>query len=83
MSARWTHASCERCWIDERSDRDPLGNVVSVARPHRVLTPEGETPEVERCCRCGAMTIVGIYQRGDPATFLCGGDPGWGPVHDG
>jgi len=81
MSDRWNHAICEADWIACRSNRGPLGNVISVDRPFRVLTPEGETPAVERCCACGSPTIVGIYWREDPAVFLCGGAADWGPVH--
>jgi hypothetical protein len=80
--SRWRHSVCELDWIAQRSNRGPLGDVISVDRPTRVVTPDGETPDVEKCCVCGAMTIVGIYVRGNPDHFLCGGSPQWGPVHD-
>ena len=82
MADKWTHAICEVDWIGQRGTRGPLGELVSVDRPHRVKVPEGAPSAfVERCCRCGAPTIVGIYQRGAPDSYLCGGAPGWGPTH--
>lgn len=65
MSHGWTHAQCERCWI--------LGNTtelddgaIEIRRPTRLTEPE-----LEICCFCGVVTIMGIYVRAEPDQAFC------------
>lgn len=59
MSSRWTHSVCEKCWKERSPDREPIRTM-------------DETPE--KCCWCGAVTGLGIFQRADPATVPCLGE---------
>ena len=57
--SRWRHSICLECWI--------------VLAPGCI--PVVEFPQdQEWCCRCGRRHDSGIYVRGDPAEFACGGE---------
>lgn len=58
----WTQPLCEPCWIAEHHTVD-LDGSTSVRRPVRSLDTD-----LEVCCRCGNLTVAGIYVRADPAT---------------
>jgi hypothetical protein len=58
--SNWNHAQCEACWITAETTFDDDGNAL-IRRPHRLVGPN-----VEVCCYCGGLTIVGIYRREDP-----------------
>lgn len=49
----WTQPVCMDCWRAENPGRDPVLMV---------------TVEPERCCKCGADSLAGIYIRIDPKT---------------
>lgn len=59
----WTHSICERCWIE----REYNSETNTVRRPVTLV----QTEEVESCCFCGEMTIVGIFVREDPQKLTC------------
>lgn len=68
--SRWSHAICERCWIEQKAVWQELANgikeLVEVRKPVLV-----QDPHVERCCFCDHLTIMGIYTRHDPAELGC------------
>lgn len=47
--AEWTHTLCEECW--------------DFLEPQRKTPVRIKHPQLETCCRCGAVTIAGIYYR--------------------
>lgn len=61
----WNQPTCERCWIDQNKRHDGDG-VFSIRQPVRFVDPDN--PRIEFCAWCGLPTIVGIFQRADPAT---------------
>ena len=62
-SGNWTHAICERCWIDGRH----LGEAAVGTAVTQPVQTAWEHREVEVCCYCFQPTIMGIYVRGNPA----------------
>jgi hypothetical protein len=59
--SRWTHCLCAACF--------------EKARPGVVPLRVKDSPE-EACCACGTLTSAGIFYRGDPEEFPCGGKGG-------
>jgi hypothetical protein len=57
----WTQPCCERCWIDRH--RVDLDGATEVPQP-----VHGLPPELEACCFCGLLTIMGVYVRIDPTS---------------
>ena len=58
--SKWTHSLCEACYRVLEPGREPVPPVESI-RARAV------------CCRCQKSHESGIYYRGDPALFTCGG----------
>lgn len=65
-----TFPQCERCWITENSkweadsmtsDGEMVIKLVSVLVPTAVLPGE-----INVCCTCGDLTVVGLYVSKDP-----------------
>lgn len=63
--AEWTHRVCERCWFDSE-----LG--MSGGGIYRLPAQVKDDPP-GACCRCGGMTVTGIYFREDQEQLLCRG----------
>ena len=59
----WTVPVCEKCWIDNNTIMDP-GTGEMLIRFPGMYTGD---PEIVTCNRCGSHTVVGIYERVDPA----------------
>ena len=56
--SRWTHPTCEPCFVKRYPDRQPV---------------RLRDPELETCCHCGETTQSGIYTRADPESLRCRG----------
>lgn len=58
--SEWMHAICVPCWNRFRMEPKGYQDTMTTCAP-------------EVCCWCGAVTVAGIFLRGDPATMECGG----------
>jgi hypothetical protein len=58
--SKWTHSLCEACYRVLEPGREPVRLVESIR-------------ERAVCCRCQKSHHSGIYYRGDPQRFTCGG----------
>lgn len=65
MPSEKTYPQCERCWIKENSRWEPDGvsetgelisKLIAVAVPEYL-----QLGNVNVCCTCGDVTVVGIY----------------------
>ena len=59
----WTQPQCERCYVASKL-------MVENGQPIIAMPVVIVDPELEQCAWCGALTVVGIFRRADPATVL-------------
>jgi hypothetical protein len=53
MMAKWNHAVCDGCWLEQEPARTPV---------------RMSMPVIQYCGWCAQRTESGIYRRADPAT---------------
>jgi hypothetical protein len=58
MPSPWRHALCAPCYEALEPGRNPVAL---------------RDAQVELCCRCGLLTVSGIYYRADPESLACKG----------
>lgn len=61
---KWTQPICERCWINENAVI--VGDEMIIKPPYRIVNDDAMS--IDNCCKCGLVTIMGIYIRIDPRT---------------
>lgn len=69
MSSPWNHAICERCWFKQHPPRNVGDGTIEVRQPASV----GVNQNIEICCYCSNLTVLGAYVRQDPAEVDCRG----------